>query len=158
MYPGYLRECFLRAAGRWCDVITMNYYFVWEPESTLMTEWVQWSGKPFFITEFYLKGADSGLANTAGAGRTGKTQTDRADYYSTYTMRLIESGWCVGWSWLQYWDNDPSNAKADPTSTNANKGIYNSAFEPYTVLTERMKAVNQRMYTLADYFASRRGK
>ncbi|MBE6561443.1 MAG: DNRLRE domain-containing protein [Ruminococcaceae bacterium] len=157
MYPGYLRECFLKAAGRWCDVVTMNYYFVWEPESTLMTDWVQWSGKPFFITEFYLKGADSGLANTAGAGRTGKTQSDRADYYSTYTMRLLESGWCVGWSWLQYWDNDPNNPKADPTSTNANKGIYNSAFEPYTVLTERMQAVNSRMYTLADYFAARRG-
>lgn len=155
MYPGYLRECFLRSAGRWCDVVTMNYYFVWEPDADLMTDWKKWGAAPFLITEFYLKAEDSGLPNTAGAGRTGKTQTDRADYYSTYVLKLLESGWCVGWSWLQYWDNDPASGTQDVTSTNSNKGIYNSRFKPYTVLTDRMTQINQHMYTLADYFDAR---
>lgn len=155
MYPGYLRDCFIRAAGRWCDVLTMNYYFVWEPETELITRWRELTGKPFMITEFYLKGADSGLPNTAGAGWTGKTQTDRADFYSTYVLRLIESGSCVGWSWLQYWDNDPTSGTSDATSTNANKGIYTTAFQPYTVLTDRMSQVNRLMYTLADHFDAR---
>ena len=107
------------------------------------------------ITEFYLKAEDSGLPNTAGAGYTGKTQTDRADYYSTYVLRLLESGGCVGWSWLQYWDNDPSSGTSDATSTNANKGIYTTAYKPYTVLTDRMAEVNRLMYTLADHFDAR---
>jgi len=155
MYPGYTHECFIRAAGRWCDVLTMNYYFVWEAEPETVKMWAEVSGRPFMITEFYLKGMDSGLPNTAGAGWSGKTQKDRADYYSSYVLKLVESGQCVGWSWLQYWDNDPNNPKADPTSTNANKGIYNSKFEMYTTLTDRMREVNTCMYALADYFDAR---
>ena len=155
MFPGYTREGFIRSAGRWCDVLTMNYYFVWEPQPELIKMWAEVSGRPFMVTEFYLKGMDSGLPNTSGAGWNGKTQTDRADYYSSYVMKLIESAQCVGWSWLQYWDNDPDNKKADPTSINSNKGIYNSDFKPYTALTDRMRLINKHMYALADYFDAR---
>jgi len=155
MYPGYTHECFIRAAGRWCDVLTMNYYFVWEAEPETVKMWAEVSGRPFMITEFYLKGMDSGLPNTAGAGWSGKTQKDRADHYSSYVLKLIESGQCVGWSWLQYWDNDPNDPKTDSASNNANKGIYSSDFKMYTTLTDRMREVNGCMYALADYFDAR---
>ena len=42
-----------------------------------MNNWGEWSGKPFLITEWYVKGEDSGLPNATGAGWNVPTQDDR---------------------------------------------------------------------------------
>ena len=48
-----------RAAGRYLDVIAMNYYSAWGPEPEVLRQWHEWSGKPCMITEWYVKGADA---------------------------------------------------------------------------------------------------
>ena len=55
-------------AGRHLDVIAVNYYHAWSPDPVRIGNWVQWSGKPFLVTEWYAKGMDSGFGNTTGAG------------------------------------------------------------------------------------------
>ena len=49
-------------------------------------------------------------------------------------------------------DNDPNSGTSDSSSIDSNKGIVASDLTEYTVLTERMKSLNEKAYMLADYF------
>jgi hypothetical protein len=150
--PGVLRAC-----GRHLDVIGVNIYEQWQPESAMLAMWRKESGKPHLVCEFYAKGEDSGLANTTGAGWLVRTQQDRGDFYQNFTLGLLESRDCVGWQWLTYIDNDPQNKKAELSNLDSNKGIVNVFFEPYRPLTNRMKALNDQVYAIADYFDGPKG-
>lgn len=141
-----------RAAGPHLDVVAVNYYSAWTPVPERMAMWVKESGRPFLITEWYAKGMDSGMANTTGAGWTVKTQADRGRFYENFTLGLLESGACVGWHWFKYADNDPADAKADPSNTDSNKGIVSNRYAPFPPLLAAMKRLNERTYGLVDYF------
>ena len=142
----------LRACGRYLDVIGVNIYHQWQPLPSMLAMWRKESGKPYMVTEFYAKGEDSGLANTTGAGWLVRTQRDRGDWYQHFTLALLESRDCVGWQWLTYIDNDPQNKKAESSNLDSNKGIVNVFFEPYADLVQRMKSLNDQVYSLAAYF------
>ncbi|TCC91664.1 agarase [Pedobacter frigiditerrae] len=141
-----------KAAGKYIDAISMNYYNAWTPDQTLMANWANWSGKPFIITEWYVKADDSELGNTAGAGWVVKTQHDRGLFYQNFTLSLIESKNCVGWHWFKYMDNDPLQKGAEPSNTNANKGIVDNNYQVYKPLIEKMNELNYQMYQLIDFF------
>jgi hypothetical protein len=147
-----------RAAGRYLDAVSMNYYSAWTPDVEAMSNWVKWSGKPFLITEWYAKGVDSGFTNTTGAGWLVKTQKDRGAFYQNFTLGLLAHPGCVGWHWFKYMDNDPTDKHADPSNTDSNKGIVTNTYEPYTELLLRMKEINQHVYGLSDHFSVRRKK
>jgi len=142
---------FMQAAGPYVDILAVNYYSVWTPNISGNINWGKNLGKPFMVTEFYTKGADTGLANTSGAGWIVKTQLDRGYEYQNYTLGLLESKYCVGWHWFKYFDNDPT-VSSDPSNIDANKGIVNISYEPYVPLLDKMKALNLKVYNLIDYF------
>jgi hypothetical protein len=137
-----------KAAGRWCDAVSMNYYDHWNPQKEHLSQWHEWSGKPCLITEFYVKGMDSGMANASGAGWVVKTQADRGAFYQNFALALLESGTCLGWHWFKYMDNDPSNTKTDASNRDSNKGILNSRYEPYAPLLDAMAEFNRRLYPI----------
>lgn len=143
------------AAGRHLDVIAVNYYHAWSPDPVRTSHWVEWSGKPFLVTEWYAKGMDSGFANTTGAGWVVKTQADRGRFYQTFTLGLLESGGCVGWHWFKYRDNDPASKSADPSNLDSNKGIVTLRLVPYAPLLDAMHELNRQVYALAAYFDAR---
>jgi len=143
-----------KAAGRWCDAISMNYYDHWNPQKEHLRQWHEWSGKPCLITEFYVKGMDSGMGNTSGAGWVVKTQADRGAFYQNFALALLESKTCVGWHWFKYMDNDPTNTKTDASNRDSNKGILNARYEPYTPLLDAMRELNSRVYPLIEHFDS----
>lgn len=140
-----------RAAGQYLDVIAMNYYNAWGPEPDVLRQWREWSGKPCMITEWYVKGADAGYDNWSGAGWIVPTQRDRGHFYQHYVLGLIESGSCVGWHWFKYMDNDPADLTTDPSNRDSNKGIVGIRFDEYAPLLESMKALNDRVYAIADH-------
>jgi hypothetical protein len=142
---------FMKAFGKNVEILAINYYGVWTPDSTSMSNWGKSLQKPIMITEFYTKGEDSGLGNKAGAGWIVKTQLDRGYAYQHFTLALLESKYCVGWHWFKYMDNDPSTS-ADPSNTDGNKGIVKINYEPYIPLADKMKELNFRVYNLIDYF------
>lgn len=76
------------------------------------------------ITDFYSKGEDSELPNTRGSG------------------------------WRIYPDNDKTDTRADPSNRDSNKGMFNNSYEVYSDLVEAMKAVNERRYSLMEFFLS----
>jgi len=144
-----------RAAGKYLDVIAVNYYSAWGPDTERMTMWSRESGRPFMITEFYAKGHDSGLPNNSGAGWLVPTQKDRARFYQHFTLGLLESKSCVGWHWFKYRDNNPEDLSTDPSNRDSNKGIIDYKYKPYVKLLEDMKKLNNKLYDLIDYFDSK---
>lgn len=145
-----------QAAGRHCDVVSVNVYGAWTPDAKQLEDWTQWSGKPFMITEFYAKGEDSGLANTTGAGWLCKTQRDRGLFYQNFTLGLLRSRGCVGWHHFKYIDNDPENLKTDPSNRDSNKGIVTNRFEEYPPFLKLMRELNVNVYDLAAFFGRER--
>ncbi|MBQ4109665.1 MAG: hypothetical protein IJC74_02160 [Clostridia bacterium] len=140
-YSSYESSGIMKATGRYCDVISINYYRVWTPESYTLTEIAEWSGKPFMITEFYAKGEDTGFGNTDGWGWTCKTQKDRAAFYQNYALKLLECKDCVGFNWFKYRDDDDSN-----------KGLYDMNLNIYSDLADGIKEITYNVYELMDYF------
>ena len=156
--PGCYRDEYVHhVSGKWCDVISLNYYGAWAPESELMQNMQKWSGTPFIITEWYAKGMDvqkkdKRLTNESGAGFTVRTQKERGYFYHNFALKLMECKGCAGFDWFKMWDNDPDNLKADLSNRNSNKGIYDSDYEEYSDLTDEMKLVNENCYKLIDFF------
>jgi hypothetical protein len=146
------------ALGKYADAISVNYYGAWTPTSELMASWEKAAQKPLMITEWYVKGADSGMSNRTGAGWQVKTQAERGDFYQNYVLALIESKVVIGWHWFKYQDNDPDDPNAELSNKDSNKGIVNIQFQPYAALLERMKQLNPNAYALADYFDKRSKK
>jgi hypothetical protein len=149
-------EKFLRAAAPYLDVVSINYYRVWTPEPHRMQEWAEWMNKPFMVTEYYVKGEDSGLPNKSGAGWLVKTQEDRGNFYQNFNLGLLEAGNCVGWHYFKYQDNDPTQKGAELSNTDSNKGILDNHYILYTPMTDRMKELNLNMYRLTQYFDQQR--
>ena len=141
-----------KAAGKYVDVMAVNYYRTWTPSQEKLAMWSRESGRPVVITEWYVKGLDSGLPNNSGAGWIVKTQKDRGLFYQNFTLGLLESKVCVGWHWFKYIDNDPLEPGTEPSNRDSNKGIVTSRYEPYPALLNEMKPLNDRVYSLADYF------
>jgi len=144
-----------RAAGKYLDVIGVNYYGAWGPDPTRLAMWSSESGKPVMITEFYAKGADSGLPNRTGAGWVVPTQKDRGLFYQNFVLGLLESKGCVGWHWFRYMDNDPEDMTTDPSNRDSNKGIVTIRYEPYPALLQEMKTLNSEVYGVIHYLDSR---
>lgn len=140
--------------GKNVDVVSLNYYHAWAPDKERLAMWHRESGKPLMVTEFYAKADDSGMGNTGGAGWLVRTQQDRGAFYENFTLGLIESRTCVGWSWHRYADNDPADKKIDPSNRDSNKGVVSNRYVPFTALLESMKSVNTRAYGLSRHFDS----
>lgn len=152
-----MSEPIMEAAGRWCDIITVNYYMAWTPDAELMLQWQKWAGRPFMITEWYAMAYDSGLSCMTGAGFRVKTQKDRADFYQNFALWLLECPWFTGFHWFMYMDNDPSDPNAEVSNMNSNKGIVTPDFEEWTVLTTAMQELNKNIYPLIHFFDNRNG-
>lgn len=145
----------MQAAGRWCDVITVNYYFNWTPDPEDIMNWEQWAKKPFIISEWYAMSLDSGLKCRTGAGFKVQTQKDRAAFYQNYALWLLECPWFVGFHWFMYMDNDPKKQNAEASNIDGNKGIVNTEFQEYTELTDVMKELNWKIWPLIHFFDAR---
>ncbi len=145
-------ESIMKAADKYCDVVSINYYGVWTPGESHLSNWAKWMNKPFIVTEFYTKGMDSGLANTGGAGFTVRTQTDRGLAYQNFCLALLEDKNCVGWHWFKYQDNDPTAKGVDQSNVDSNKGIVDNNYQLYKPLTDKMKQLNEQVYSLIEYF------
>jgi hypothetical protein len=145
-------ESIVRAAGKYADIISINYYGQWEPLQKHFDQWMNWADKPILITEFYTKGDDSGMANISGAGWRVRTQNDRGIFYENFCIKLLQMNNCVGWHWFRYMDNDPTDETADPSNNDSNKGIVDNLYEYYQPLIKHMTYLNKNRYRLIKYY------
>lgn len=129
-----------RGAGKYADVISVNYYHRWTPENDRIRGWSKLAGKPILISEWYAMAGDAGVPNSSGAGWIVRTQADRAQFYQHFTLSLLGNPGCVGWHWFKYRDGDQNNP-----------GVVSRTFQPYTLLLQAMWEVNRQVYALADF-------
>ncbi len=147
-----------RVAGQYMDIISINHYRKWEPDQKQLREWGEWSGRPFLITEWYVKGEDSGLPNATGAGWNVETQNDRGLFYENFTLGLLRSPYSVGWHWFRYQDNDPEDLSTDPSNRDSNKGVVDRDYTPWTGLLDHTRNINSQAYNLMRFFDTQKTK
>jgi hypothetical protein len=141
-----------KAAEPFVDIVSINYYGNWQIQAKEFIDWANWTTKPFFITEFYTKAAETGMANLSGAGWIVKTHKDRGIHYQNFCLELLKAKNCVGWHWFRYQDNDPNDKSADASNNDSNKGIVNTEYNNYDELLKWMKELNINKYKLIKYF------
>ena len=127
----------IAAAGKYCDIISINFYRDWEPPREVTAMWRDVGKKPFIITEFYTKAADSGLPNTEGAGWVVPSQKERVQHFENFALQMLGAPNCVGIHWFRFVDDEGSN-----------KGVYNLQYKPYQELQRSMKNLSGSMYRL----------
>ena len=127
----------IAATGKYCDIISINFYRNWEPRRKVLAMWRDIGKKPFIITEFYCKASDSGLPNVEGAGWVVPTQKERVQHFENFALQMLGTPNCVGIHWFRFVDDDGSN-----------KGVYNLDYEPYQELQDSMKNISRQMYRL----------
>jgi hypothetical protein len=137
------KSSIFREAGKYVDVISINYYSRWNPEQYAMQMWLEQSGKPFLITEFYAKAYDVGLSNSTGAGYKVPTQKDRAIYFENSAIGLLENRGCVGWHWHRYDDSETTN-----------HGFINKDSQWYLELMDSFFKIARDVYHLRNFLLS----
>lgn len=145
-------QAMMAVAGNYMDIVSINHYTKWEPDPADFDRWESWSGRPILISEFYVKGEDSGLPNNAGLGWVVPTQEDRGVFYENFIIGLIKTGKCVAWQWFKYQDNDPEDATADASNTDSNKGLVRWDLTRYDEMIKHMAAANSQVYNLMEFY------
>jgi hypothetical protein len=128
--------------ARAVDVVSVNYYHRWSAEHERMSDWVEWSGRPFLVSEWYAQSVEPGAKNVSGAGFRVRTDRGRGLFYQNLTLGLLEHAGCVGWHWFKYSGDEPG----------FHKGVVNAQYEPHEALLAEMAVVNAQVYPLAEHF------
>ncbi len=148
------------ACAKYCDVISVNMYAMWEPQDkyflTNYKSWIKYD-KPCFVTEFYTrdltKTFEGELYSGTGVGGGWYLvgDEDRGLHYQNFVRKLISYDHCVGWQWFQFTD--------DYSVSNGwnNKGLISPDYRPYTVILEMMRQLHWNIYQIMDYYHSESG-
>lgn len=135
-------EDFMRNAGKYVDVFSMNHYHKWSSRQVEIQNMSEWSGRPLMITEFYAM-QDMPIVEN-GAGWLVLDQASRGSFYQNFVSTLAETGYVVGWHWFKFQDD-----------RNGNKGIVDESGNLYTELLNEMQQMNSQLYDFIDYADSR---
>jgi hypothetical protein len=143
----------LKAAEKYLDVISINFYGHWDLRQKENELWGQLK-KPFIITEFYTKGEDTKMQNLSGAGWIVSTQKDRGIHYQNFMLSFLPNKNFIGLHWFRYQDNDPNDKSSDPSNMDSNKGLVNTEYNYYEPLTNAMSQINNRKYRIINFIDS----
>lgn len=142
------------AAGRYCDIVTFNYYgrvdlLRTEAPGTAerWTEYYNKAKRPLMITEWSFPALDSGLPCKHGAGMRVDTQTQKALCYEVYQRMIFSLPFMVGSDYFM-WVDEPALGISDTFPEDSNYGLVNEQDEPYEELTRTATRVNTLAYAL----------
>ncbi len=153
----------VKAAGEYCDVVTINFYELGPIAELAYARWSRYSdyvrgqpdmsgfyelaGKPLLITEFGFRSRDSGLPNTYPPGIVAQptvgTQKERAERFTRYVNQWMGKPFFVGYHWFR-WMDEPKEGRFD--GENGNYGLVDIRDEPYEEFIQRITPVNQGVW------------
>ena len=100
--------------------------------------------RPFLVTEFGFRAADSGLPNTwPPFYPVYATQAARADAFEAYATEAQAARWVVGYHWFELVDQ-PAEGRFDGEDNNW--GVLTEGDVPYEEVTSRMARVNAGVF------------
>ncbi|MDD5270432.1 MAG: discoidin domain-containing protein [Candidatus Omnitrophica bacterium] len=148
-FAGSAPEGVIAACGKYCDVVSLNYYCKnMKVDRQHIDNFYFIGQKPMMITEFSYRAMEnrSGVKNNKGADVTVKTQADRAEGYDKYITQMMEFPYMIGYHWFQYFDQSPQGRSFD--GENSNYGIVDIYDKEYELLTAAMKKLNSKADTI----------
>ena len=138
-------EALCRIAGRYMDVISINYYCA-GIDKAFIERIYRWSGQlPQFWSEFYYtaeKESNAGPSNTDLP-----TQTLRGQAYRYYVEQAAVLGFVVGIEWFTLIDQAATGRFFEGLNgERANTGLFNVADRPYRALFTEMNQAHATLY------------
>ncbi|MDJ0305580.1 hypothetical protein, partial [Dehalobacter sp.] len=115
--------------------------------SEIFKNYYEKTQKPIMITEWSFPAYDSGLPCTYGAGMRVSTQLERAQAFEIYQEALFDMSYLVGSEFFM-WVDPPKTGLKSTYKLDTNYGLVNEKDEPYTVVTNAAKQVNDNVYRI----------
>ena len=137
-------EQLCRIAGKYCEMLSLNYY-TYGVDKGYLKRLYDWSGgRPFMLSEFY-------WASPAGSGLPGgsevKTQHERGLAYRNYIEQAGSTGFVVGIEWFTLIDQARTGRWFERfNGEKANTGLFSVADRPYKDFLAEASAANFGIY------------
>lgn len=138
-------ETLCRVAGKYMDVISINYYACGIDESFIRRLY-EWSGgKPQMWSEFYFTASQE--SNTGPHGSDLSTQQERGLAYRHYVEHAAALGFVVGVEWFTLLDQAVTGRFFEGLNgERANTGLFNVADRPYKEMLTGISATHAVLY------------
>lgn len=161
-FAGRAPEPVLAAAGKYCDVCTINLYprvdflNAWLPDGTGATvegvlrqlaDYYAVTRKPVIVTEWSFPALDSGLPCKRGAGMRVDTQAQRAECYRIFADAMANLPFLVGYDYFM-WQDEPAQGISASFPEDSNYGLVNVHDDPYETLVTMAARVNRAAATV----------
>lgn len=137
-------EQLCRIAGRYLDVISVNYY-TYGLDTAFLGHLHTWSGgKPMMLSEYYWSSySDTGLLGGKELG----SQRERGLAYRNYVEQTAALGYVVGIEWFTLIDQARTGRFFEKFSgEKANTGLLSVTDRPYEDYLDEMAKANYRIY------------
>lgn len=140
----------IAAAGRYCDVVSVNYYGEVDLERGIVTDmpnrmrqYYAEARKPLMLTEWSFPALDAGLPSQHGAGQRVPTQRDKAHAFDIYQRALFSMPFMVGSNYFM-WVDEPALGISKTFPEDSNYGLVDVNDNAWPELT-RMAARTNRL-------------
>ena len=136
----------LRNAGKYMDVISVNYY-TYGIETDFLKKLHDLSGgKPLMMSEWYYSAADHG---PGGGTKTVKTQAERGLGYRNYVETVASLPYVIGQEWFSYLDQPVTGRFFEGYNGEAgNIGLISGVDRPYKDAVAEMMKTNYDIYSV----------
>ena len=137
-------EQLCRIAGKYCDMLSVNYY-TYGVDKTFLKRLYEWSGgRPFLLSEFYWSSpAESGLPG----GSAVKTQHERGLAYRNYVDQAASTGFVAGIEWFILIDQARTGRWFQKyEGEQANTGLFSVTDRPYKDFLAEAGTANAGVY------------
>ena len=138
-------EILCRVAGRYLDVVSINYYTA-AIDRAFVSRLYEWTGgKPQFWSEFYYTASRE--SNNAPSSNDLPTQRERGLAYRNYVEGAADLGFVVGVEWFTLIDQAPTGRFFEGQNGERNNtGLFNVLDRPYRDLFDGMLEANANVY------------
>jgi hypothetical protein len=138
-------ETLCRVAGKYMDVISINYYTC-GIDAAFIRRLYEWTGrKPQFWSEFYFTATKE--SNVAPSNMDMATQTERGLAYRHYVEGAAALGFVVGVEWFTLIDQAVTGRFFEGLNgERGNTGLFNVADRPYRDLFAEMAKTHAALY------------
>ena len=149
-FSGVNDECVWAAAGRHCDLLSVNCY-PWadldrnvilrhrgrdaKKVSDLFGDYYLWGGKPLYVTEWSFPSFESDVPCTVGAGERFHTQRERAEATALYAKTMLALPHVAGYNYFM-WVDEPPLGISIRFPEDSNYGLVNTEDVPYAAVTK----------------------
>jgi hypothetical protein len=153
-FAGYAPPGVIGVAGRYCDIVSVNFYGQVDLERGISTDMPQTmrryyaeAQRPLMLTEWSFPALDAGLPSQHGAGQRVPTQKDKARCYSIYQRALFSLPFMVGSDYFM-WVDEPALGISSTFPEDSNYGLVDVNDNAWPELTQTAARVNRMALAL----------